>query len=374
VEPAPGERLTASIASSLDLTGQASWNVGEPQAALLPLPPLPGGPALVGDRHPAYQLPNDQDFVKTAINALLTPLEAVTPEDRKLAAEGNKDKAAWIQWQESRVGDNVKILQELETRMPKDQARQELVKSFLASPEAKVRLGEKVASLHEGNPILISINGRDVPFLWRSQTTLGAAGDRARYYSGADLPLDGPLGFKDGMHFLEEFFDNGTSALDITDRKYLGNSPNAAKVAQVGNDLYGYFWGWNGGENKDPSQVVAYLTQQRETLQALVVDDPVLKEKTSRALTVLEAGIDFARKTGHGGTAEFLKSLPGAKEGWYKNGDPTGQPVAIDPVTVPVTNRPRYADIMDHYATSYYEAALKDPRSPTSQLVASWLG
>jgi hypothetical protein len=242
----------------------------------------------------------------------------------------------------------------------------------MQTEEFKTHAGEVANHMNLGYPLqVMGPDGKPFDFLWHSQATFQSRGDHPFYYGDQGLPLDRPVGFDEGNRFLENFFCNGTSAYDMMDRK-LANTPQAQALAQIGEDLYGAYWGRKDGD--DAGKWTAFLTEQKAKLDDLVAKHPELAPKAAETQAILGAGVAFMNATKGGGQAPLLQSVPGAKTGFYmtepKGLNPRGP---VDESVVPDDGvTPRYAQIGQYYARQTYAQQVDDPTSPVGAWVASW--
>lgn len=347
--------------------GSTGNGVAWPKGADPSLVPASGGMSqLLG-------IKDDREFVHQAIKQILGH-EEVDDEKRRRAGE-DPEWAKHVAWLESCTPDNLKVLKDLQTRMPPEEARKELIKAFVNSDEFKGQVGNQQANLREGMPVTLQYpdeNGQlqEMPFLWHSQNTLMAGGDVAKYYGGDGLPLDKPMGFKDVMRFAENHVCNGTSPFELG--KVASTSQAAKDLQKTAGDLYGFFWGYPSKPPGD-GQTLDFLQQKRSEIRQAVAADPSLQSNALETMRVLDAVIGAGSVVKDHGATTFLKSVPGAKVGWYANGDPTGQPLPVDEQTVPKGDKPRYAEIMQHYARQTYDEGIQDPNSYVSRTRNYWL-
>jgi hypothetical protein len=297
---------------------------------------------------------------------------------------------------------NLKIMMERDG-MSRDQARMEVLKAFVNSDEAKIKVGAMNPAI--GIPIKLVVGGKDMPFLWQSQPNNDdrRLDDVAATYGGGRLPLDQPLGFEDGITAFLTNFSNPLGSLAAT-------SPAAEKLSAIAGMMGGsdFYYGYPGdnypartiekfpeltpnlqldGDNpynkfKGKPEMMKYLETRLEQVNTLsaqldpAVDGQAAIDAARQTQMALEATVEFARKTQGGGQEVLVKSEPGARVGWFADKDPA-RPLDTSEATIPKDyvnkDHPRYAQIGIYYQLKSYEEALKDPNSAVNRVRDYWL-
>ncbi|MDB5097290.1 MAG: hypothetical protein JWM80_1711, partial [Cyanobacteria bacterium RYN_339] len=304
-----------------------------------------------------------------------------------------------------------------DAKTARDEGRKEVIASMLNSDEARHHTGFAESGLAPGVPIRLAYpDGRSVPFLFMSQAT-SYENPVPTYYKGGAAPLDEPLGFDKGIQGLVVWYlNNGTSknplasltgsvgeAKDAAHYRLDQGSVAQAKLSRLGAMAFDEFYRgyrqmqdlngnwiepsiqqddkWPELDVRLPSghakiqneqDMTDYLAVRRAQVAKLIgeldpkLDPPYTFDTAQELLTVLDAGLAFARATKDGGQAVLMRSVPAATYGWYAHRDAGRAPERPDPALMKQAAGPRWKVESDAIAFAYADRAKADPTSWTT--------